>query len=89
LIARSAWFKALCSAGGERVERFMVDGDELDGVRVRVVEATGNAGDVCLMHPWMLHNIAMNCADRPRMMMTLTFLRSDNTYYAPRSHGAA
>ena len=41
----------------------MTDGDEVDGVRVRVIEAIGNAGDVCLMHPWMLHNIAKNCAD--------------------------
>jgi len=81
LTARSAWFKSLCSAGGDRIDRFMVDGDELDGVRMRVVEAIGNAGDVCLMHPWMLHNIAMNCADRPRFMMTQTFLRHDNVYY--------
>ena len=58
LAGRSAWFKALTTAGGDRVDRFMADGDEVDGVRVRVVEATGNAGDVCFMHPWMLHNIA-------------------------------
>ena len=59
----------------------MTDGDEIDGVRVRVVEANGTAGDVCLMHPWMLHNIAKNCSDRPRMMMTQTFLRDGNIYY--------
>ncbi len=82
LVAHSPWFKALTTAGGDRVDRFMIDGDEVDGVRVRVVEATGEAGDVCLMHPWMLHNIARNCADRPRMMMTQTFLRDDNVYYS-------
>ncbi len=82
LAGRSAWFKALTNAGGDRIDRFMIDGDELDGVRVRVVEAIGDAGDVCLMHPWMLHNIARNCADRPRMMMTHTFLRDDNIYYS-------
>ena len=59
LVGRSGWFKALTTAGGDRVDRFMLDGDEVDGVRVRVVEATGNAGDVCVMHPWMLHNIAI------------------------------
>jgi len=59
----------------------MLDVDEVEGIRVRVVEATGNAGDVCLMHPWMLHNIAMNCSDRPRFMMTQTYLRNDNVYY--------
>ncbi|HTK96856.1 MAG TPA: hypothetical protein VL379_02440 [Pseudomonadales bacterium] len=82
LVGHSPWFKALTTAGGDRVDRFMIDGDEVDGVRVRVVEATGGAGDVCLMHPWMLHNIARNCADRPRMMMTQTFLRDDNLYYS-------
>jgi hypothetical protein len=82
LAGRSAWFKALTSAGGDRIDRFMTDGDEVDGVCVRVVEAIGNAGDVCLMHPWMMHNIAKNCADRPRMMMTQTFLRGDNIYYS-------
>jgi hypothetical protein len=29
----------------------------------------------------MLHNIAMNCADRPRLMMTQTYLGTDNPYY--------
>jgi hypothetical protein len=83
LAARSPWFKALTSAGSDRIAQFMIDGDEIDGVRVRVIEATGEPGDVCIMHPWMLHNIANNCADRPRMMMTQTFLRDDNVYYAP------
>jgi Phytanoyl-CoA dioxygenase (PhyH) len=82
LARQSAWFDALGRAGGDRIGRFMIDGDELDGVRVRVVEATGDAGDVCLMHPWMLHNLAMNCADRPRMMMTQTFLRTGNAFYS-------
>jgi hypothetical protein len=82
LAGRSAWFKALTTAGGDRVDRFMADGDEVDGVRVRVVEATGNAGDACFMHPWMLHNIARNVADQPRLMMTHTFLRDDNIYYS-------
>ena len=80
--AHSPWFKALTTAGGDRIDRFMTDGDEVDGVHVRVVEAIGNAGDVCLMHPWMLHNIARNYADRPRLMMTNTFLRDDNIYYS-------
>ena len=81
LVRRAEWFKALCSAGGERIQHLMIDGDEVDGVPVRVIEATGAAGDVCVMHPWMLHNIAMNCADQPRLMMTQTYLRDDNPYY--------
>jgi len=81
LARQSPWFAALQSPGGERIDQFMRDGDEVDGVPVRVVETTGTAGDVCFMHPWMLHNFSMNCADRPRMMMTQTFLRDGNVFY--------
>ena len=81
LIAQSPWFKALISADGDRIKPFMEDGDEIDGVRVRVVEAIGAAGDVCLMHPWTMHNTAKNCSDRPRMMMTQTYARDDNAFY--------
>ena len=78
----SAWFDALGRAGGDRITQFMIDGDEVDGVRVRVVEATGAPGDACIFHHWLLHNIAMNCADRPRMMMSQTFLRDGNVFYS-------
>jgi len=40
----------------------------VDGLRVRVVELTGQAGDVYLTHPWILHSIAPNASDVPRMM---------------------
>ena len=38
----------------------MTDGDEVDGVQRARYRGDGNAGDVWLMHPWMLHNIARN-----------------------------
>ncbi|MGW7682596.1 phytanoyl-CoA dioxygenase family protein [Kribbella sp. NPDC054772] len=41
---------------------------DLDGLPVRVVELTGQAGDVYLTHPWILHSIAPNAAEAPRMM---------------------
>jgi hypothetical protein len=47
-------------------------GTVIDGVRVRVRELTGQPGDVVLMLPWTLHNISMNCSDRPRFMVTHT-----------------
>ena len=53
----------------------MVDGDEIDGVHVRVAELTGRAGDVVVMQPWTLHNFSMNCADVPRFMVTHTVFR--------------
>jgi hypothetical protein len=41
---------------------------DLDGLPVRVVELTGRAGDVDLTHPWILHSIASNATDAPRIM---------------------
>ena len=77
-MADHSWFRALGregSEGGDRVRQFMVDGDEIDGVRVRVAELTAAAGDVVVMQPWTLHNLSMNCADRPRFMVTHTVYR--------------
>ena len=75
LIARHPWFRALCKEGGERVAQFMVDGDEIDGVRVRVAELTAAAGDVVTMLQWTMHNLSMNCADAPRFMVTHSIYR--------------
>jgi hypothetical protein len=72
LVASSPWFRALHGEGGDRIRRFMLDGDEVDGVRVRVVELTAAAGDVVVMLPWTLHSLAMNCAAAPRFMVTHT-----------------
>ncbi|MEU4192889.1 phytanoyl-CoA dioxygenase family protein [Kribbella sp. NPDC026611] len=41
---------------------------EIDGLPVRVLELTGQAGDVYFTHPWTLHSIAPNAASTPRMM---------------------
>jgi hypothetical protein len=87
LSARYPWFRALTRAGGDRIEQFMIDGDEIDGVRVRVAELTGSPGDVTVMMPWTLHNLSMNCSDQPRFMVTHTVMRHDQRVYAatPRS----
>jgi hypothetical protein len=72
LEARSPWFAALSSRrdSGERIRRFMEDGDELDGVPVRVCEMLGEPGDVLVMHPLMLHAPTANVLASPRMMLT-------------------
>jgi ectoine hydroxylase-related dioxygenase (phytanoyl-CoA dioxygenase family) len=77
----SPWFAALAAEGGDRIRQFMVDGDEVDGVRVRVVELTGEAGDVVVMHPWVFHNISQNTAERPRMMMSHTVYARDSAFF--------
>ena len=52
----------------DRTERFMGADAGIDGLPARVVELTGDAGDVFLTHAWVFHTIAVNATDRPRLM---------------------
>lgn len=72
LEAHSPWFAALSSRtdASDRTQRFMVDGDEFDGIPVRVCEMLGSPGDVIVMHPLMLHAPTPNVLATPRMMLT-------------------
>ncbi|MBS0334782.1 MAG: hypothetical protein JSS35_18580 [Proteobacteria bacterium] len=72
LEARSPWFAALSSRHdeGERIRRFMQQGGEVDGVRVRVREMLGEPGDVLVMHPLTMHAPTPNVLATPRMMLT-------------------
>ena len=84
---RYPWFDALNRVGGGRITRFMIDGDEVDGVRVRVHELTGMPGDVVAMMPWTMHALSMNTSRQPRFMVTDTVIRDDQNFYPkiPRS----
>ena len=64
------WFGELVSKKdtSDRVQRFMVDGTEVGGMRLRVVEFIGDAGDVVFFHPWLFHNASPNCREAPRLM---------------------
>ncbi len=76
LKAEEPWLADLMTAGGpDRIRRFMIEGGAMRGVRVKVCEMTGQAGDVIVMHPAMFHTIAPNTLARPRMMLTETFYR--------------
>jgi len=78
LIRAYPWVKALCSRDekADRVRRFMTEGTTVDGVKVRVVEMIGEAGDVLLVHPMMLHAPAMNCSSVPRFVLSATAFRA-------------
>ncbi|WP_410788811.1 phytanoyl-CoA dioxygenase family protein [Kribbella sp. C-35] len=65
LLRSDPWFRNLTS---EQRTVDPMEPVELDGLQVRVVELTGQAGDVYLTHPWILHSIAPNAAETPRMM---------------------
>jgi hypothetical protein len=71
------WLRDLWSNDdtGDRIRRYMVDGTELDGVPLRVVELTGRSGDVYFMHCDTFHSAAPNCLDQPRMMATAMIRR--------------
>ncbi|MFI6393292.1 hypothetical protein [Nonomuraea sp. NPDC050540] len=54
----------------ERVARFVERGARISGIPVRVVELTGEPGDVVFMHPHLLHAPSPNHAATPRLMVT-------------------
>ena len=65
------WLAALtgCAASpNDRIGAFMRDGGEVDGARLRVVELTGQPGDMVFCHPLLLHVVAPNCGEVPRFM---------------------
>lgn len=73
LIMRShPWLVALNEQASpeDRVQRFMVDGGDVDGVPVRVVECAGREGDVYLIHPLVFHCRPTNAGTSPRFMLS-------------------
>jgi hypothetical protein len=70
-LASHSWLRGLWKGdGGDRIQRYMNDGTVIDGVPVRVVELTGEPGDVILMHSDCFHAVAPNRLTEPRMMLT-------------------
>lgn len=69
------WLHNLWNADGDtdRIQRYMAAGAVIDGVSVRVEELTGEPGDAVIMHPRLLHVMAPNGLQTPRMML-LQFL---------------
>ncbi|NKB69892.1 MAG: hypothetical protein GKR89_22700 [Candidatus Latescibacteria bacterium] len=53
---------------GDRMRRFMEEGTIIDGVPVRVVEATGEPGDAILCYSCIFHTRSHNRAQVPRFM---------------------
>jgi hypothetical protein len=54
----------------QRIARFLDRAEEIDGVPLQVVENTGRAGDVILLHPLTLHVAAPNNGDAPRFLLS-------------------
>ena len=56
----------------DRIAAFMDRETVVDGVPLRVVELTGEPGDMVFCHPVMVHSAAPNRGARPRFMRIKT-----------------
>jgi glycosyltransferase involved in cell wall biosynthesis len=54
----------------QRYDRLFTETD-IDGLPARVVELTGNGGDIVIAHPLLAHCVSPNCARQPRFMRIL------------------
>jgi ectoine hydroxylase-related dioxygenase (phytanoyl-CoA dioxygenase family) len=72
LRSQQPWFASLSSPHDThgRIDRFMRNTTSVDGVDVRVVEMTGQPGDVYFMHPTLLHAPSPNVRNSPRLALT-------------------
>jgi ectoine hydroxylase-related dioxygenase (phytanoyl-CoA dioxygenase family) len=70
------WFAALFDKKTpDRARRFMQEGGEARGIKVKVKELTGEPGDAFIMHPAMFHTIASNARQTPRLMLVQALSR--------------
>lgn len=80
-LARSAchssngWLRELtqgdANAAG-RIERFMVETTDVEGIPAKVIEACGRPGDVYVCHPWTIHCAPPNANSQPRFLRSPT-----------------
>jgi ectoine hydroxylase-related dioxygenase (phytanoyl-CoA dioxygenase family) len=72
LLLAHPYLRALQSTGdtAQRIARFMGSAEMDDGIPLQVVELTGSAGDVFLLHPLTMHAAAPNAGSAPRFMLS-------------------
>ncbi len=61
----------------QRMVRYLEQGAVIDDVPLRIIELTGEPGDIVLMHPWTFHAASLNCGHAPRMMVSQSIFRKD------------
>jgi phytanoyl-CoA dioxygenase PhyH len=74
------WLMALtgkASSPVDRVAAFMDKETLVNGVPLRVVELTGEPGDMVLCHPTIVHSASPNCGASPRFMRIAGILTHD------------
>lgn len=70
LLESDPWLKSLCCgwSGEDWVAALPTAEHEIGDIPLRVVELTGEPGDVVVGHPWLLHSPSPNRGERPRFM---------------------
>ena len=54
----------------DRIVRFMKRAEDHEGIQLEVIENTGSAGDVILVHPLLLHVASVNAGRVPRFLLS-------------------
>ena len=72
LLQRHPYIRDLHTEGdaSERAARFMHRAEDHGGIPLQVVENTGTAGDVILLHPLVLHVATPNTGNVPRFLLS-------------------
>jgi ectoine hydroxylase-related dioxygenase (phytanoyl-CoA dioxygenase family) len=86
LLCREAYFRDLYADGPDRA-RLLGRVGAVGDVELEVVELTGAPGDAYLTDLRLLHTVAPNASDRPRLMATHRFWRADVMAELAQAHG--
>jgi len=78
LRAEHPWFARLLAAPTASLRALMNIEARVGAHPVRLEEMTGAPGDLIIMHPAILHGVAHNALDRPRIMLTEWIRRRDS-----------
>ncbi|MBS0386177.1 MAG: phytanoyl-CoA dioxygenase family protein [Proteobacteria bacterium] len=72
LLQAHPYLRALQTEGEpkQRIARFMNRVEDVAGVPLRVIEHTGSAGEVLLLHPLLMHVASINQSAAPRFLLS-------------------
>ena len=76
-LKRHAYFRELTVKGDGDRSRFLEEIGYIDNVPVKVVELTGDPGDVYFVDLRLLHSLGANTSDQPRMMIAQRMPRQE------------
>ena len=72
------YFTRLFSSQVENREKLLLENGQAGEVNLRIIELTGEPGDLYLADLRLLHTVAPNASNRPRLMLTNRFFCEDS-----------